>query len=152
MFIDWWHPNATEFWSQQIIDWMKLLDLDGLWLDMNEPSNLCLGSCGTNKTNQFVVNPAFLPQDVQDKLHAEEQVALDALGTSVPGDTRNLLYPPYTINNGAGNLSEKTAAMTAVHFGGVPHYDMHSLYGHAECSITHDVNTLYPLLNVFNPR
>lgn len=119
---------------------MNLLELDGLWLDMNEPSSFCLGSCGTNKTNENPINPSELPQGKQDKLHAEQQAAIDALGTSVPGDSRNLLYPGYAINNGAGNLSEKTAAMTAMHFGGVPHYDLHNLYGHAECSVTHDVS------------
>ncbi|KAI8142903.1 alpha glucosidase [Fennellomyces sp. T-0311] len=141
VFPDWWHPNVTEFWDYEIIEWMKLLDLDGLWIDMNEPASFCLGSCGSGKANIAPpLEPWSLPQEEQDRIHAEQTAALEAMGTGVPGDTRNLLYPKYAINNGGGtlNLSEKTAAMTSLHYGGVPHYDLHNVYGHAECSITRD--------------
>ena len=46
-FPDWWHPNATEYWSKEIIDFVDLLGVDGLWVDMNEPASFCLGSCGS---------------------------------------------------------------------------------------------------------
>lgn len=140
--LDWWHPNATKFWEKHIVDWMTLLDLDGLWIDMNEPSSFCLGSCGTNKRDTDPPLSWDLPQDEQDKLHAEWQAVIDAYGNSVPGDSRNLLYPGYAINNGGGNLSERTASMNALHYGNIPHYDLHNLYGHAECSITHNVRNL----------
>ena len=140
VFPDWWHPKAAEFWDYEIIEWMKLLDLDGLWIDMNEPASFCLGSCGTGKANtdppiQFEIDPKEAA-----KIHAKEQIAIDALGTSVPGDSRNLLYPNYAINSGGGNLSERTTAMTTLHYGDIPHYDIHNLYGHAECSLTRDVS------------
>jgi hypothetical protein len=106
---------------------------------MNEPSSFCLGSCGTGKRNE---SPQFwwnLPADEYVTLHAEWEANLNALGTGVPGDSRNLLYPPYMINNGAGNLSEKTAPTTALHYGKIPHYDLHNLYGHAESHVTNNV-------------
>ncbi|KAL1935041.1 hypothetical protein VTP01DRAFT_4181 [Rhizomucor pusillus] len=143
VFPDWWHPNATKFWEKHIVDWMTLLDLDGLWIDMNEPSSFCLGSCGTNKRDTDPPLSWDLPQDEQDKLHAEWQAVIDAYGNSVPGDSRNLLYPGYAINNGGGNLSERTASMNALHYGNIPHYDLHNLYGHAECSITHNAVLKY---------
>lgn len=108
---------------------------------MNEPSSFCLGSCGTGKRN---ARPDFwwnLPPAEYVKVHAEWEANLNALGTGVPGDDRNLLYPPYMINNGAGNLSEKTAPTTALHYGKIPHYDLHNLYGHAESYVTNNVSS-----------
>ncbi|KAI9284580.1 alpha glucosidase [Umbelopsis sp. AD052] len=135
-FPDWWHPNVQKYWDYEVTNFMKSIELDGVWIDMNEPSSFCLGSCGTGKRNE---SPEFwwnLPADDYVKLHAEWEANLNALGTGVPGDSRNLLYPPYVINNGAGNLSEKTAPTTALHYGKVPHYDVHNLYGHAESHVT----------------
>lgn len=141
-FPDWWHPNATEYWTKEIVDWVSLLDLDGLWIDMNEPASFCLGSCGSGKVDAGKQTYRWdLPQDVQDKNHADQEAALIAMGNPA-GETRNLLYPKYAINNGAGNLSEVTVAMTAVHHGGIPHYDIHNLYGHAESYITRNVSIL----------
>ena len=139
-FPDWWHPKAAEFWEYEITEWMKLLDLDGLWIDMNEPASFCLGSCGTGKANTDPQRQFEMDPEETAKVHAQEQIALDAMGTGVPGDSRNLLYPKYAINNGGGNLSERTAPMTALHYGDIPHYDIHNLYGHAECSLTRDVS------------
>jgi alpha-glucosidase (family GH31 glycosyl hydrolase) len=75
---------------------------DGLWIDMNEPSNFCDGACKSAKSQQ------------QD------------------GPKVNLIKPPYAIHNqgqrrlplNSGNLD-----MDTVHHGDVPHYDMHNLYG-----------------------
>lgn len=145
-FPDWWHPNVSTYWSHEIGNWMKLLNVDGLWIDMNEPSSFCLGSCGSGKPESETPPLSWeLPEAEQEKLHAEQVAALDAYGTSVPGDSRNLLYPKYAINNGYGNLSERTVSMTVLHYGGIPHYDLHNLYGHAEGSVTRDVSN-YPLI------
>lgn len=121
---------------------MKSIELDGVWIDMNEPSSFCLGSCGTGKRNQVPEYWWTLPTDEYNTLHAEWEKNLNALGNGVPGDTRNLLYPPYVINNGAGNLSEKTAPTTSLHYGRIPHYDIHNLYGHAESHVTNQVNII----------
>ncbi|KAL1929570.1 hypothetical protein VTP01DRAFT_1708 [Rhizomucor pusillus] len=137
-FPDWWHPNATSFWDKEIVDWMNLLELDGIWIDMNEPASFCLGSCGTGKQDTWPKLYWEMSDEEFEQVHAQWTKDLEAFGTGVPGDKRNLLYPKYAINNQAGNLSEYTAAMTALHYDGVPHYDLHNLYGHAECSITHD--------------
>ncbi|KAI8971501.1 alpha glucosidase [Mycotypha africana] len=135
-FPDWWHPNASAYWEKEIGDFVDMLGVDGLWIDMNEPASFCLGSCGSGKVDAGKQPYRWLlPQEVQDANHAAQEEALKALGNP-PGETRDLLYPKYVINNGGGNLSELTVATTALHYGNVPHYDIHNLYGHAESYIT----------------
>ena len=143
VFPDWFHPNAAKYWDYEIASWMERLNLDGLWIDMDEPASFCLGSCGSGKMD--VLPPSYepwtLPEVEQNLMHIQEEKALQELAKSVdPKETRNLLYPKYAINNGFGNLSEKTAAMIAYHHGDIPHYDLHNLYGHAECSTTRNVS------------
>lgn len=65
-FPDFSHPNASAFWSGQISKFRANGPaFDGLWIDMNEISNFCTGSC-----TQFPVavpspdpwdNPPFCP-------------------------------------------------------------------------------------------
>ena len=38
-FVDFLHPNATEFWEEGLQALYDKIPYDGLWLDMNEPSN-----------------------------------------------------------------------------------------------------------------
>ncbi|MEM8830348.1 MAG: TIM-barrel domain-containing protein, partial [Cyanobacteria bacterium P01_G01_bin.19] len=38
-FVDFLHPNATEFWEEGLQTLYDKIPYDGLWLDMNEPSN-----------------------------------------------------------------------------------------------------------------
>jgi alpha-glucosidase (family GH31 glycosyl hydrolase) len=42
---DFGHPNATAYWGGLLADMHGRVPLDGLWLDMNEPSNFCDGAC-----------------------------------------------------------------------------------------------------------
>ncbi|KAI7897105.1 alpha glucosidase [Mucor mucedo] len=142
-FPDWWHPNITKYWEKKIIDWMDLLKLDGIWIDMNEPSSFCLGSCGSlNDSAKPNMEPWFNTEEEQLRLHILQESALEVMGQPAE-EARNLLYPRYVINNGAGNLSEKTVAMTAQHYGNISHYDVHNLYGHAEGYITRQALLAY---------
>jgi alpha-glucosidase (family GH31 glycosyl hydrolase) len=44
-FPDFLHPNATDYWREQLRRWREIVDFDGVWCDMNEPSNFCNGEC-----------------------------------------------------------------------------------------------------------
>ncbi|ORX58669.1 hypothetical protein DM01DRAFT_1371693 [Hesseltinella vesiculosa] len=134
-FPDWWHPNAQAYWTKEIGDWLALLDLDGLWIDMNEPSAFCTGSCGTNRTDE--TPPLFwtLPEAEQKALFDKWQVALEEQNQYL-NTTRDLISPNYAIANSNGNLSFHGLATSAQFHGDVAFYDIKSLYGHAMCKVT----------------
>ena len=42
---DWFNPNTQDFWSgeyQRFFSADTGIDIDGAWIDMNEPSSVCL--------------------------------------------------------------------------------------------------------------
>lgn len=45
VWIDFLHPSATKFWEDCLQEFYNQIPFDGLWLDMNEPSNFCDGEC-----------------------------------------------------------------------------------------------------------
>ncbi|KAG9308425.1 glycoside hydrolase family 31 protein [Chiua virens] len=45
---DWFGPNTLAWWTEALRNWTVLgVNFSGVWLDMNEPSSFCQGSCGT---------------------------------------------------------------------------------------------------------
>ncbi|KAF1810721.1 family 31 glycosyl hydrolase [Eremomyces bilateralis CBS 781.70] len=59
VFPDWLAPNAVDWWVKEVADWYKELQFDGLWIDMNEPSSFCVGSCGSGNMTLNPVHPSF---------------------------------------------------------------------------------------------
>ncbi|BFZ03806.1 hypothetical protein BsWGS_06845 [Bradybaena similaris] len=62
-FPDFLHPRAFDYWYKQIREFHQILQFDGLWLDMNEPSCFVDGSyhgCTTNELD----NPPFTPPKI----------------------------------------------------------------------------------------
>lgn len=46
-FVDFFHPNATQYWIDMLNVLYKKIPFDGLWIDMNEIDNFCNGPCHT---------------------------------------------------------------------------------------------------------
>lgn len=46
-FVDYFHPNATQYWTDMLAHLYKQVAFSGAWIDMNEISNLCDGPCST---------------------------------------------------------------------------------------------------------
>lgn len=42
-FPDFLSKSGVEYWAEQLQDFHKLAEYDGLWIDMNEASNFCTG-------------------------------------------------------------------------------------------------------------
>lgn len=44
-FVDFFHPNATQYWQDMLDVLYKKVQFSGIWLDMNELANFCDGAC-----------------------------------------------------------------------------------------------------------
>ena len=48
-FPDFFHPNISIYWDKMLNHLHEQVQFDGLWCDMNEPSNFCTGECDWKK-------------------------------------------------------------------------------------------------------
>ncbi|KAI0735986.1 glycosyl hydrolases family 31-domain-containing protein [Earliella scabrosa] len=49
VFPDWYAENAQAYWAEALRNWsVQGVNYSGIWLDMNEVSSFCVGSCGTD--------------------------------------------------------------------------------------------------------
>jgi alpha-glucosidase (family GH31 glycosyl hydrolase) len=67
-FPDFTNPRTTEYWTEMIKNFHSKIPFDGLWIDMNEPSNFVAGSihgCPESSLN----DPPYLPGTVGNKLY-----------------------------------------------------------------------------------
>lgn len=78
VYPDFFKNEAVEWWQRQISAFYDQVNIDGLWLDMNEASNFCMGIC---YASQAALNP------VKNKLFLQptgrnlefKSIALDAV-------------------------------------------------------------------------
>jgi alpha-glucosidase len=59
VFTDWHNPKAVAWWTNELSMWHEKVAFDGIWLDMNEISSFCVGSCGTGNLTLNPVHPNF---------------------------------------------------------------------------------------------
>ncbi|KAK6627314.1 hypothetical protein RUM44_009791 [Polyplax serrata] len=67
VFPDFTSPNTVVYWGKEIQKFYKKIKFDGIWIDMNEPSNFLDGGfkgCPSNKWE----NPPYVPQVIGGKL------------------------------------------------------------------------------------
>ncbi|OMJ26506.1 Alpha-glucosidase [Smittium culicis] len=115
-FPDWFAPNAEAYWHNELDLFYKQIDLDGLWIDMNEAASFCTGSCGTG---------------ISDDVVPEFPWTIDPPPKHRPINTNNtFLVPKYAIHNPQDEISDKGLETIAVHANGVIDYHVHNLYGH----------------------
>ena len=63
MYPDFTHPQAFNYWSSLIDNFHKVIAFDGLWIDMNEPSNFVHGSTSGCHGNENLDHPPFVPSN-----------------------------------------------------------------------------------------
>ena len=139
-FPDWFNPATQNYWNGEFDTFFNAdsgVDIDALWIDMNEASNFCVWPC-TNATAFAVENgfppappplrttweplPGF-PKDFQPPARRQAQGLMKGL----PG--RDYINPPYAIANAGGSLSNHTIFTDLVHSNGLVEYDTHNLFG-----------------------
>ncbi|OJJ45732.1 hypothetical protein ASPZODRAFT_133597 [Penicilliopsis zonata CBS 506.65] len=152
-FPDWFNPATAAYWNGEFDIFFSPNDgvnVDGLWIDMNEASNFCPWPCSDPAA--FAVednlppapppvrpNPRPLPgfsgdfqpsPSASSKRRSVQEALSNSKGTKIGLPNRNLIDPPYRIANAAGSLSNLTIDTDLIHAGeGYAEYDTHNLYG-----------------------
>ncbi|RDB29943.1 Alpha-glucosidase [Hypsizygus marmoreus] len=166
VFPDWFHENTQAWWTQALWNWSQGgVEYSGIWLDMNEASSFCDGSCGTDANLSNTSIPVSLPGDpgnlVTDYPECYDPAISGPSGNiTVNGTTTcrpdsqaftlvrrglgagnqtgvDLNTPPYAIHNGNGRLSVHALATNATHVDGQVELDVHNLWGLMEEKATH---------------
>eukprot|EP01018_Ginkgo_biloba_P029324 Gb_01073 [translate_table: standard] len=123
-FPDFLNPKSVSFWTKEISEFHKTVPFDGLWVDMNEISNLCNGgtSCSVPKGKEC------------PKINAWTDCCLVCSNANLT----KWDDPPYKINAGGIHrpLGKLTLAASAVHYNNTLEYNAHNLYGLSEVIAT----------------
>lgn len=151
-FPDWFKEGTQEYWNEQFGDFFSAedgVDIDGLWIDMNEGANFCPFPC----SDPFAYaeeadlppapppvrpsNPRPLPGFPKD-FQPSSKVRRDSTkGNKLGLPGRDLLNPAYKIDNVAGVLSNLTIHTDIIHEGEeYSEYDTHNLYGASKWNTT----------------
>ncbi|KAK1139361.1 hypothetical protein N8T08_000812 [Aspergillus melleus] len=148
-FPDWFHPDVQDYWNDEFARFFDAdtgVDIDGLWIDMNEASNFCPWPC--KNPEQYAVEndlppaappvrpgsprplPGFPPSFQPSSAKRSSKRASSGKGHKIGLPGRDLINPAYKIQNAAGSLSNKTIDTDIIHAGeGYADYDTHNLYG-----------------------
>ncbi|KIJ63376.1 glycoside hydrolase family 31 protein [Hydnomerulius pinastri MD-312] len=144
VFPDWFNTKTQDWWTNEFKMFYEPqtgLDIDGAWIDMNEPSSFCVYPC---------LDP--FEQAIQQGLPPNRSSSAPPPNYPIfPGwtdpsmrkrsiDEKGFDYdnPPYAIENFVGPLGASTANVTSVHQNGLVMYDTHNLYGTMMSVATHN--------------
>ncbi|KAF2812253.1 alpha-glucosidase-like protein [Mytilinidion resinicola] len=139
---DWFAPNTEKWWTDELgraFDPDTGVDIDGVWVDMNEASNFCPDvTCVPEvfaSQNDIPPAPAQAPRNDTGRIipgfpkDFQPQSKRDS-GDSMKGlNGRNLLLPPYGIHNHQGDISNRAIWTNISNYDGTVQYDTHNFYG-----------------------
>ena len=136
--------HAFEFWAGEFSIWHEKIPFDGIWIDMNEVSSFCDGSCGSehrhvDSTSAHLVTQERPPQKPLHVVDPVDYLARDevVLKPRPSQRSRNLLNPPYKLNNFLGRIDSGNVAGHAKHHGGTVEYDFHNIWGYQSLNATY---------------
>ncbi|KZO89390.1 glycoside hydrolase family 31 protein [Calocera viscosa TUFC12733] len=152
VFPDWTRSTRKPVlgrWTEALRNWSAGgVEFSGIWLDMNEASSFCDGSCGSgrdisNTTPPFILpglpgNPVTsFPEGYNSTLWGTSgNISVNGMLTygtkkrAPEGDEINV--PPYTVHNAEGRLSTHALATNATHTDGTLELVAHNLWGAME--------------------
>jgi alpha-glucosidase len=160
VYPDWFHPDTQQYWDEEFANFFDAdtgLDIDALWIDMNEAANFCPYPCvdpvGYSiksgnpppappvRLNAGRVIPGF-PADFQPSSTSRQSIIERSKsrlslhtrqakkGSNATGlSGRDLVNPKYKIRNAAGTISNLTIQTDLINYDGSAQYDTHNLYG-----------------------
>ncbi|THV53748.1 hypothetical protein BGAL_0043g00340 [Botrytis galanthina] len=166
----WWSDELTAWHSNFSFDgiWIDMSEVSSFCVGSCGSNNLTLNPVhppfllpgepgnidfiypeGFNLTNATEAAAASSASASQSSAYATSTASSTSSSTSYIRTTptlgvRDIIYPPYTINNFLGSLDVHAVSPNATHHGGTQEYDYHNLFGHQILNATY-----HALLNVF---
>lgn len=146
---DWFAPGTQDWWSSEIrtfYDPSTGINVDGLWSDMNEASNMCADMNCLTSTSSITARGGIQPR-TPSRARSHHDPNTDTNITH-PRSTRpnfklglpsrDLLNPSYHIASHRGPLSAYTLYTNITNADGTAQYDTHNLYGHMMAVATYN--------------
>ncbi|XP_049633099.1 lysosomal alpha-glucosidase isoform X2 [Suncus etruscus] len=101
-FPDFTNPATVAWWEDMVAEFHDRVPLDGMWLDMNEPSNFVPGSVDGCPNNELE-NPPYVPQVMGKTLRS----------TTICASSRQFLSTHYNLHNlyGLGHAMASNSAL-----------------------------------------
>ncbi|RSL69659.1 hypothetical protein CEP54_002139 [Fusarium duplospermum] len=144
---DWWVDEMERFFNPETGP-----DIDGIWNDMNEASNMCPNvDCDPA---QYAKDTNMPPQPLEARPNTGRPIpgfpdSFQPSGTLTKRQEdasewekaladRDLLNPPYSIQNAMGKLSDRAIYTNITNHDGTKQYDTHNLYGLSMVKATYD--------------
>jgi alpha-glucosidase len=146
---DWFHPNAQKWWTDEVLSFFNAdsgVDIDGIWVDMNEASSFCENTTCTPREQAIAdgipPKPAHAPRpntgrpipgfpaDFQPTSSKRDLESRQAMGQMKGFADREWFNPAYQVFNHLGNISDSTIWFNTSNYDGTHQYDTHNLYGH----------------------
>jgi alpha-glucosidase (family GH31 glycosyl hydrolase) len=128
-FPDFINPNTQSYWTDSIKSFWDMVGNDGLWIDMNEVSNFC----NNDGKGQVCKNDAPSGCPAPGASQTDCCLSCSEVDSTNPYD-----FPPYSIHNHLGPLSQKTMAVSSTHYNNISDYNIHNLYGLTEQIATNE--------------
>ncbi|KFY80117.1 hypothetical protein V499_01006 [Pseudogymnoascus sp. VKM F-103] len=169
VFPDWFHTGVQDWWNNEFASFFAVdgVNIDGLWIDMNEPSNF---PCNFPCDNPFAAAVGFPPEApavrlppralpgfpcdfqpegtpctaskerraIEAPVVSSSKVERQAAGQQLGLPGRDLLYPKYAIHNVAAYTVEDNAAG-----GGISNHTVNTDVIHANGLAMYDTHNLY---------
>ena len=127
---DWFAPNTQDWWTSEILSFYNPatgIDVDGLWGDMNEASNMCSDTtCLTSAAS--LTRLGWIPHKAALRARSATTTT-PASGSKLGLPNRDLFNPAYQIHSHRGALSSFTLYTNITNADATTQYDTHNLYG-----------------------
>ncbi|KAI8935342.1 hypothetical protein NX059_007927 [Plenodomus lindquistii] len=153
---DWFAPNTKKWWTEEIASSFSPetgINLDGIWVDMNEASNFCRDeNCNprqqaidegippipTNAPRPNTGRPIpgfpaeFQPNSKRSLSVRQEEGQMKGL------PDRQWFSPKYHVNSHRGDIQDFTIWTNTSNYDGTMQYDTHNFYGHMMATTTQE--------------
>ncbi|THU98206.1 hypothetical protein K435DRAFT_828477 [Dendrothele bispora CBS 962.96] len=114
VFPDWFNNDTEEWWLEALTNWSDGgIEFSGIWLDMNEVSSFCEGSCGTGANLSNTAPPFVLPGDPGGEVTAYPE----CYDPSISGPSGNITINGTLTCTNASQIATSTLTLAARRLG-----------------------------------